>query len=219
MGILDHYYIKSLKSARWIVSDNNWKYLFVVPSRAKLYEMKQKKKRPTSHGGEFDIGGVKVKVIKTGEEGRSLKGSSQTSGQHSTSDDQKPHRPPSPLSSHSSSTSPSHSTSSDAVKESDYFAGSQVPRDPRPPQVKFHVGQVVKHVRYGYYGVIVGWDEVAKVYNRPVIMICGMLMSLSTLTQASEEWIRKNHPKGKEVRSPEQRVHWNRPEKAALPIL
>ena len=154
------------------MSDNNWKYLFVVPSRAKLYEMRQKKKRSTSHGGEFDIGGVKVKVIKTGEEGCSLKGSSQTSGKHSTSDDQKPHRPPSPPSSHSPSTSPSHSTSSDVVKESDYFAGSQVPRDPRPPQVKFYVGQVVKHVRYGYYGVIVGWDEVAKVTVFQIVIKC-----------------------------------------------
>ena len=162
VGILDHYYMQFLKSARWIVSDSNWKYLFVVPSRAKLYEMRQKKKRSTSHGGEFDIGGVRVKVIESGEE-RSLKGSSQASGKHSSSDNPKSHHPHPPPSSDSPSTPPSCSTSSDAVKESDYFAGSQDPRDPRPPHVKFYVGQVVKHVRYGYYGVIVGWDEVAKV--------------------------------------------------------
>ena len=44
-----------------------------------------------------------------------------------------------------------------------YFAHSKTPRRNRPPQVKLKVGQVVKHKQDGYYGVIVGWDEVARV--------------------------------------------------------
>lgn len=43
-----------------------------------------------------------------------------------------------------------------------YFGQSPEPRETRPPQVKFRVGQVVKHNRLGYRGVIIGWDEVAR---------------------------------------------------------
>lgn len=43
-----------------------------------------------------------------------------------------------------------------------YFARSKTPRVNRPPQAKLKVGQVVKHRTDGYYGVIVGWDEVAR---------------------------------------------------------
>lgn len=44
-----------------------------------------------------------------------------------------------------------------------YFARSKTPRATRPPQVELTVGQVVKHRKEGYFGVIVGWDQVAKV--------------------------------------------------------
>jgi len=43
-------------------------------------------------------------------------------------------------------------------------------RSPRPPHVKYHIGQVVRHTRFGYRGVIIGWDAVAKV-NR-IIASC-----------------------------------------------
>jgi len=41
--------------------------------------------------------------------------------------------------------------------------GSAEVRSPRPSHVKYHVGQVVRHKRFGYRGVIIGWDSVAKV--------------------------------------------------------
>lgn len=37
------------------------------------------------------------------------------------------------------------------------------PRDPRPPHVKFRVGQVFRHKKFRYRAVIIGWDETAKV--------------------------------------------------------
>ena len=44
-----------------------------------------------------------------------------------------------------------------------FTVGSADVRSPRPPSVKFRVGQVVRHRRFGYRGVIIGWDTVAKV--------------------------------------------------------
>ncbi|VDM91897.1 unnamed protein product [Onchocerca ochengi] len=41
------------------------------------------------------------------------------------------------------------------------FSGSLEPRDPRPPYVKYRVGDVVRHKIHGYRGVIIGWDEKA----------------------------------------------------------
>jgi len=43
-----------------------------------------------------------------------------------------------------------------------YFGQSPEPRDARPPHVQFRVGQVIKHKRWGYRGVIIGWDETAR---------------------------------------------------------
>lgn len=43
-----------------------------------------------------------------------------------------------------------------------YFAQSTTVRSPRPKGLKFRVGQVIKHKKYGYRGVIVGWDETCK---------------------------------------------------------
>jgi len=43
-----------------------------------------------------------------------------------------------------------------------YFGQSPEPRDTRPPHVKYRVGQVIKHIRWGYRGVIIGWDETAR---------------------------------------------------------
>ncbi|KAH9490466.1 hypothetical protein Btru_033927 [Bulinus truncatus] len=56
------------------------------------------------------------------------------------------------------------------------FATSTNIRSPRPSEVKFRVGQVVRHKIWGYRGVIVGWDPIAK---------------------APEEWLDKMHPPDK----------------------
>ena len=44
-----------------------------------------------------------------------------------------------------------------------YFAQTKTPRERKPPFVRYSVGQVIKHKQEGYYAVIIGWDEVAKV--------------------------------------------------------
>lgn len=43
-----------------------------------------------------------------------------------------------------------------------YFGQSPEPRETRPPQLRYRVGQVIKHTRWGYRGVIIGWDETAR---------------------------------------------------------
>jgi len=43
-----------------------------------------------------------------------------------------------------------------------YFGQSTEPRDVRPPHIQFRVGQVIKHKKWGYRGVIIGWDEKAR---------------------------------------------------------
>lgn len=43
-----------------------------------------------------------------------------------------------------------------------YFAGSPEPRVDRK-DIKFRVGQVIKHRKFGYKGVIIGWDYRTKV--------------------------------------------------------
>ncbi|XP_077976883.1 uncharacterized protein LOC144432531 [Glandiceps talaboti] len=57
-----------------------------------------------------------------------------------------------------------------------YFGGSPAPRSPRPSNIKYRVGQVIKHKKWGYRGIIIGWDEKAK---------------------APEPWIHQMHPKDK----------------------
>ncbi|XP_041461938.1 uncharacterized protein LOC121413282 isoform X2 [Lytechinus variegatus] len=42
-----------------------------------------------------------------------------------------------------------------------YFGGSTEKRSPRPRHVRYRIGQVVRHKRMGYRGVIVGWDLTA----------------------------------------------------------
>ena len=44
-----------------------------------------------------------------------------------------------------------------------YIAGSPDPRSPRPESVKYRIGQVIRHKIWGYRGIIVGWDEQARV--------------------------------------------------------
>lgn len=46
---------------------------------------------------------------------------------------------------------------------SGYFGSSIEPRSPRPSNVAYRVGQVIQHKRWGYRGVIIGWDTKAKV--------------------------------------------------------
>lgn len=43
-----------------------------------------------------------------------------------------------------------------------YFAQSAGVRDTKPPNVVYRIGQVVKHKKWGYRGVITGWDEQAR---------------------------------------------------------
>jgi len=50
--------------------------------------------------------------------------------------------------------------------KTEYFAQSTEPRTVRPLNVKYSVGQVLRHKQDGYYGVIIGWDTVAKVFTR-----------------------------------------------------
>ncbi|XP_065838206.1 uncharacterized protein [Oscarella lobularis] len=57
----------------------------------------------------------------------------------------------------------------------EHFAASRAPRT-RSSRVLYRVGQVIRHKRWGYRGVIVGWDEYAK---------------------APEFWLRMNHPQDK----------------------
>ncbi|KAM4903263.1 uncharacterized protein FYW23_001119 [Sylvia borin] len=44
------------------------------------------------------------------------------------------------------------------AKPHSYFAASTHVHSPKPEYVKFCVGQVIIHRRFGYSGVIVGWD-------------------------------------------------------------
>ena len=44
-----------------------------------------------------------------------------------------------------------------------YYSQSKKPREWRPSSLKFSVGQVVRHKDSGFVGVVVGWDEIAKV--------------------------------------------------------
>jgi len=74
-----------------------------------------------------------------------------------------------------------------AWSESGHFASSMSPRYPRPSNIKFRIGQVVRHKRWGYRGVIVGWDATA---------------------QAPASWIKDNHG---------ENLHWrNQPNYAIL---
>lgn len=54
----------------------------------------------------------------------------------------------------------------DIVKDkssiSELFGGSDEPRDPRDPKIKYRVGQVIRHRLHNYRGVIIAWDEKAK---------------------------------------------------------
>ncbi|XP_014350013.1 uncharacterized protein SI:DKEY-261L7.2 [Latimeria chalumnae] len=54
-----------------------------------------------------------------------------------------------------------------------FFAESPHVRSPKPAAVGYRVGQVFINKRYGYIGVIVGWDATAK---------------------APEEWLRQTYP-------------------------
>ncbi|NXG35057.1 FBX21 protein, partial [Dromaius novaehollandiae] len=58
-----------------------------------------------------------------------------------------------------------------------YFAESTYIRSPKPEYIQFSVGQVIVHKRFGYSGVIVGWDVKAK---------------------APEEWLQHKYPPAKQ---------------------
>lgn len=58
-----------------------------------------------------------------------------------------------------------------------YFAASPHVHSPKPESIQFSVGQVIVHKRFGYSGVIVGWDVKAK---------------------APEEWLQHKYPPEKQ---------------------
>ncbi|NXT92827.1 FBX21 protein, partial [Anhinga rufa] len=58
-----------------------------------------------------------------------------------------------------------------------YFAESTHVRSPKPEYIQFSVGQVIVHKRFGYSGVIVGWDVNAN---------------------APEEWLQHKYPPAKQ---------------------
>ncbi|NXC67265.1 FBX21 protein, partial [Anhinga anhinga] len=58
-----------------------------------------------------------------------------------------------------------------------YFAESTHVRSPKPEYIQFSVGQVIVHKRFGYSGVIVGWDVKAN---------------------APEEWLQHKYPPAKQ---------------------
>ncbi|XP_033095968.1 uncharacterized protein LOC117100401 isoform X2 [Anneissia japonica] len=70
----------------------------------------------------------------------------------------------------------------DYLDKNGHFAGSSEPRIKRPSNVKFRVGQVIKHKVRGYRGIIIGWDETAK---------------------APEDWFRQMHPADKPILHPQ----------------
>ncbi|KAL7641896.1 UNVERIFIED_CONTAM: hypothetical protein RMT77_007770 [Armadillidium vulgare] len=43
-----------------------------------------------------------------------------------------------------------------------FFATSHIPRKPKPDEVKYRIGQVIRHKKSNYIGVIIGWDETCK---------------------------------------------------------
>ena len=44
-----------------------------------------------------------------------------------------------------------------------YFGQSKTVRHTKPAHVAYSVGQVIRHRQDGYFGVIIGWDKIAKV--------------------------------------------------------
>ena len=46
-----------------------------------------------------------------------------------------------------------------------YFGNSPQPRQARPDKVKYRVGQVFLEKSTGFHGVIIGWDDHARVRN------------------------------------------------------
>ncbi|XP_021246392.1 uncharacterized protein LOC110395819 isoform X1 [Numida meleagris] len=68
-----------------------------------------------------------------------------------------------------------------------YFAASSHVHSPKPESIQFSVGQVIVHKRFGYLGVIVGWDVKAK---------------------APEEWLQHKYPPEKQdiIHTPHYRI-------------
>lgn len=180
-----HLYSLSLNNLQWLAKGNNWKYLFLVPSRVKAYQ--QKKGRDTGGGRntvieEFSYNGIKIRftdqddnredwISEEAEEGRDASGDTSSSASNSEGGG----------GSRKASCSLPSQGRAEAVPEEEFFARSRKPRHPRPTHVKYRIGQVVKHRKYGYYGVIVGWDEVAKVSKKhaPYVSNC---LTVQTVT-------------------------------------
>ena len=168
-------YSQSWRSLQWLTKGENWKYLFLVPSRAKAY---QQKKNQGSRGRatieEFTYKGIRIRVSDPDvdsdwidEDLEERDGGEDVSSSHSNSE--------------GGSGRVLREGVEEAVAEEEYFAGSRKPRHPRPTSVKYRVGQVVKHRKYGFHGVIVGWDEVAKVGEQGMHAMCGTGVTVGTM--------------------------------------
>ena len=53
-------------------------------------------------------------------------------------------------------------------------SASPEPRLTRPSDVKFHIGQVIRHKRWKYRGVIIGWDPKARVRTNTSLSHAGL---------------------------------------------
>lgn len=100
-----------------------------------------------------------------------------------------------------------------------HYAASAEPRSPRPSNIKFRVGQVIRHKKWNYRGVIIGWDEKLNVrnmsYNSYVFRVYCVVpkknqylphtqgLELFTYSryffQAPDYWRASNHPADKPV--------------------
>lgn len=86
--------------------------------------------------------------------------------------------------------------------EEEHFAASEQIRRRGNRKVKFRVGQVMKHKIWGYKGVIVGWDEFAKVQHEMSSTLSAS--AIVVCCQAPESWLRANHRPDRPVRVSEQ---------------
>ena len=58
-------------------------------------------------------------------------------------------------------------------KENTEFASSTVPRTDRSnPDIKFRIGQVIRHKLWGYKAVIVGWDQKTNAPEEWIEQVC-----------------------------------------------
>ena len=137
-------------AATYFSSWSHLKELFLVPS------VKGKVQRSSTYkSGTPKVGGVSV--IRLSPKGAEDKKDKQTGRSQPSKNAQSKEQEDDPL-----TTSPAKEVEQYLIDKV-YFAQSDEPREPRPPSVKYRVGQVVHHRQDQYVGVIIGWDAVGKV--------------------------------------------------------